>query len=239
MELHRRSLLAILASVAPVAPVAFAAALFLAATPAGPPPDRGDELLAFLRVPAVTGHEEGAATFVRSRLSGLPVETDALGNLTVTFGSGFPRRVLACPLDEPGFVVSRIQDDGYLRLAPSGNAPVGALWEQAHQGQPVVIGGMRGLVPGGVALPSVHLIQGRPLPDAPFRIADAYVDVGAQDPAGVAALGIRLLDPVTLVRRPVRLADGTIAGPGARMKARTWARPSSPGRPRASMTTRA
>jgi len=207
MELPRRLL------------VVLAAALLLsAASKAVPTPERGDELLAFLRVPAVTGHEGAAADFVRSRLAGLPVERDALGNVAVTIGSGAPRRLVAVPLDEPGFVVSRIQDDGYLRLAPSGNAPVGALWEQAHQGQAVTIGGARGLIPGGVALPSVHLIQGRPLPEAPFRIADAYVDVGVQDPAGVTALGIRLLDPVTLVRRPVRLADGLVAGPGARMK---------------------
>jgi putative aminopeptidase FrvX len=195
------------------------AMLALAAAP--PPaqgPERGDELLAFLRVPAVTGHEEAAAAFVRSRLAGLPVESDALGNLALTLGSGAPRRLVAAPLDEPGFVVSRIQEDGYLRLAPSGNAPVGALWEQAHLGQAVSLGGARGLVPGGVALPSVHLVQGRPLPEAPFRIADAYVDVGAQDAAEVAALGIRLLDPATLVRRPVRLADGLVAGPGARTK---------------------
>jgi putative aminopeptidase FrvX len=209
MELPRRSLLTMLA---------LAASLLLAATPPGKPPDRGEELLAFLRIPAVTGHEGNAAAFVRSRLVGLPVETDALGNLAVTVGSGAPRRLVACPLDEPGFVVSRIQEDGYLRLAPSGNAPVGALWEQAHQGQPLSIGGARGLVPGGVALPSVHLIQGRPLPDTPFRIADAYVDVGAQNAAEVAALGIRLLDPAVLVRRPLRLADGLVAGPGARIK---------------------
>ena len=204
----------------------------------------------------MTGHEGNAAAFVRSRLAGLPgLETDALGNLAVTLGSGAPRRLVACPLDEPGFVVSRIQEDGYLRLAPSGNAPVGALWEQAHQGQPLSIGGARGLVPGGVALPSVHLIQGRPLPDTPFRIADAYVDVGAQNAAEVAALGIRLLDPAILVRRPLRLADGLVAGPGARIKgaalalaeaarrfraagqAPTAPAPwSSPGRPRASST---
>jgi putative aminopeptidase FrvX len=223
MELPRRPLRRLLP---PRTLLALVAALLLAvespAGSAGPSaPNLADELLAFLRIPAVTGHEGAAAAFVRSRLVGLPggsVESDALGNVVVTLGSGSPRRLVACPLDEPGFVVSHIQEDGYLRLASSGNAPVGALWEQAHQGQPVFIGGKRGLVPGGVALPSTHLLQGRSLPDVPFRIADAYVDVGAQNAAEVAALGIRLLDPATLVRRPLRLADGLVAGPGARGK---------------------
>jgi putative aminopeptidase len=210
----------------PLVRLALAAALALslaAAAPSASPvasgtPDRGDELLAFLKIPAVTGHEEGAAAFVRSRLAGAPVESDDLGNLALTVGSGSPRRLVACPLDEAGFVVSHIQDDGWLRLAPAGNLPVRALWEQAHLGQAITIGTRRGPVSGGVALPSVHLIQGGPLPTAPFRILDAYVDVGAESAAEVTALGVRLLDPVTLIRRPVRLADGRVAGPGARGK---------------------
>jgi putative aminopeptidase FrvX len=220
MELPRRPLRPLLTALALAAAVLLAAES-PAALPGASAPDRADELLAFLRIPAVTGHEGEAARFVRSRLAGLPpasIASDALGGVVVTLGSGSPRRLVACPLDEPGFVISHIQEDGYLRLAPSGNAPVGALWEQAHQGQPLFVGGKRGLVPGAVALPSVHLIQGRPLPEAPFRIADAFVDVGAQNAAEVAALGIRLLDPATLVRRPLRLADGLVAGTGARSK---------------------
>jgi putative aminopeptidase len=198
--------------------------LLLAASspaPPAPPDNRGAALEAALRLAAVTGREEPMAELVRSQLAGLPVSRDALGNVVVTLGSGAPRRLVACPLDEPGFVVTRIQEDGYLRLAPAGRAPVGALWEQAHQGQAVVIGGSggaRGPVPGGVALLSIHLIQGRPVPDTPVRIADADVDVGAASAAEVAALGIRLLDPVALTRRPVRLADGLVAGPAARTK---------------------
>src|SRR6185436_9305664 len=76
-----------------------------------------------------------------------------------------------------------------------------------------------GLVPGAVTLRSVHLQQGADGPDPkPFEIGDAYVDVGAESPEEVAELGIRLLDPVTLIRRPVRLPGGLIAGPSARAK---------------------
>jgi putative aminopeptidase FrvX len=182
-----------------------------------------DEMEAYLRVVAVSGREEPAAAFVTQRLAGLPVSRDALGNVVLTLGSGAPRRLVTCPLDEPGYVVSRILEDGYLRLVPSGNALLGTLWDQSHEGQVVVVGGSQGWRAGAVALPSVHLQQAPPPAGepAPFTIYDAYVDVGAESAAEVAEMGIRLLDPVALARRPVRLpgAPGElVAGPSARAK---------------------
>ncbi|HXO26056.1 MAG TPA: hypothetical protein VOA80_01815, partial [Thermoanaerobaculia bacterium] len=169
-------------------------------------PDAGDagrDLEAYLRIAAVAGREQAAAAFIRERLGrGLPARSDALGNLTVTFGSGRPRRLVACPLGEPGFVVSRIDGDGYLRLAAADpDNPAGALWQQAHEGQLVWVAGGRGDIPGVVAARSIHL-QPRTGPAAPpFTVADAFVDVGAEDAAQAAELGIRTLDPVALDRR--------------------------------------
>lgn len=178
-----------------------------------------DEALAFLQVPAVVGREEPAAEFLQQRLAGLPVSRDALGNVVVTLGSGSPRRLIACPMGEPGYVVTRIHDNGYLRLMPASGVPMGALWDQSHQGQTVVIGGSRGWVAGAVALPSVHLMQGRSrAPEKPVAADDFWVDVGAESAAEVTEMGIRLLDAVALVRRPVRLGNGLVAAPSARLK---------------------
>src|SRR6185295_13155521 len=47
---------------------------------------------------------------------------------------------------------------------------------------------------------------------------DLYIDVGAESAAEVAELGIRLMDPVALIRRSVRLAGGLIAGSSAGTK---------------------
>ncbi|HET9229270.1 MAG TPA: hypothetical protein VFR31_21500, partial [Thermoanaerobaculia bacterium] len=153
-----------------------------------------EEVEAFLQIPAVVGREEPAAEFLEGRLAGLPVQRDSLGNLLVTVGSGSPRRLIACPLGEPGYVVSRIHDNGYLRLMPASGVPMGALWDQSHWGQTVVIGGSRGWVPGAVVLPSVHLMQGQSrAPEKPVAADDFWVDVGAESAAEVAESGIRLL----------------------------------------------
>lgn len=179
-----------------------------------------DEVQAFLNVVAVSGREEPAAQFILGRLAGLPASRDALGNIVLTTGSGEPRRLMACALGEPGFVVSGIQPDGYLRVVPAGGGPLGTLWTQSHEGNTVVIGGAQGWRPGGVALPSVHLQQGVRQPrERPFSVEDLYIDVGAESAAEVAELGIRLMDPVALIRRPSKLAGGLVAAPSAAVKA--------------------
>ena len=199
---------------------AFAAAslLLLLTTPA-PAVTLDDEVQAFLQVIAVSGRESAAADFIASRLAGLPATRDVLGNVALTVGAGEPRRLVACALGEPGFVVSGIREDGYLRVVPAGGG-AGALWTQSFEGNTVVIGGSRGWRAGAVALPSVHLQQeDGPGRERPFSVEDLYIDVGAENTAEVAELGIRLMDPVALIRRPSRLAGGLVAAPAATVKA--------------------
>lgn len=203
----------------PSRPIPPAVLLLLLLAPRAQAVTLGDEVEAYLRVAAVSGREEPAAEFVASRLAGLPVTRDALGNVVVTLGSGSPRRLVACPMGEPGFVVGRIHEDGYLRLVPAGEN-LAPLWAQAHEGQTVVVGGAQGWRAGAVVLPSVHLMQSdadEPS-ETPFSVGDAWVDVGAESAAEVAAMGIRLLDPVALIRRPSRLAGDLLAGPSARLR---------------------
>jgi hypothetical protein len=177
-----------------------------------------EEVEAFLLIPSVVGREEPAAEFLTGRLAGLPVTRDALGNIAVTIGSGSPRRLVACPMGEPGYVVSRIHENGYLRLIPAAGVPRPALWDQSHFGQTVEIGGARGWVAGAVVLPYVHLMEGRSRPpEKPVFVNDLWVDVGAESAGEVAETGVRLLDAVALVRRPSRIAGGLIAAPSIRI----------------------
>jgi len=153
------------------------------------PPDPLAEVEALLQIPAVAGREEGARDFVRRRLGKLPAAQDKAGNVMLTIGSGEPRRLVVCPLGEPGLIVSRIEPDGYLRVVPVGAEGTGALWPQSFEGNTVVVGGARGWVAGGMVQRSVHLVQGGPeRPDRPFGFEDAWIDVGAESAAEAEAL---------------------------------------------------
>ena len=179
----------------------------------------GEEAGALLEIVAVSGREQPAADFIAGRLGGLPSTRDALGGVVLTVGSGEPRRLLACALGEPGLIVSGIREDGYLRVVPDGSGPLGKLWGQSLEGQTVVIGGAQGWRAGAVVLPSIHLQQlERGLREQPFSPEDLYIDAGAESAAEVAAMGIRLIDPVALIRRPSRMAGGLVAAPAAARK---------------------
>lgn len=161
-------------------------------------------------VPAPLGYEGRLAD---SLLAILPAATlDRAGNVVLVLGKGEPRRLVACPMDEPGWIVGRVRDDGYLtvRRLP-GRAP--RLFDQQLEGQRVQLLGTAGPVAGVVGVRSVHLTRGRSGSDAPFTFDDAYVDVGAASAEEARRLGIRETTPILLARQPLRYGNGLIASP--------------------------
>ncbi|MGH9776864.1 MAG: hypothetical protein ACRD5I_00485, partial [Candidatus Acidiferrales bacterium] len=124
---------------------------------------------------------------------------DNLGNVTVTVGSGEPHRLIVTPIDEPGYVVSAITPDGYLRVQRLPQAGVHPWFDLLHSTQPVQILTRKGeLVPGIVAGLSTHLHRDLGVDDRTDTPERLYIDVGARSADEVRALGVDLLDPITL-----------------------------------------
>ena len=167
---------------------------------------------------AVTGYEQAAVDTVLGLLSG--AGRDRGGNARLPLGGPRPGgRLVVCPLDEPGYVIGGVRDDGYLTLrrAPGQVSP---LFDQQLEGHRITIQGRRGPVPGVVAVRSVHLTRGREAPpELPFTVDDAIVDVGAGSPAEVDRLGVRVLSAVTLTKRPHRYGPNLLAAPMAGRRA--------------------
>lgn len=180
--------------------VAGVAALFVI-----PAPARAQDTLTYARaittwiaLPATPGYEDQATSRIVSATRGFT--RDAQGNLVRRLGSGSPRRVLACGIDEVGYAVSEITEDGYLRVHAAGNGRRHALWDQFHEGQRVYVVGHAGdvtrYVPGVFGVRSTHLWRRRPTDEAPATADSLWVDIGARSRADVARMGVRLLDPV-------------------------------------------
>jgi putative aminopeptidase FrvX len=166
----------------------------------------------WIALEAAPGREQDATAIIERALPGW--QRDALGNLVLRRGSGSPRRIVACALDEPGFVVSGITADGYLRLHDPAGVPRHRLWVQFHEGQRIIVHTRRGAVPGVIGVRSVHLWRGRSPGDQPATIERLWVDVGARNRADVQALGIEMLDPVSRDWPRWTYAD-LVAGPAA------------------------
>jgi putative aminopeptidase FrvX len=173
----------------------------------------------FAGMTAVTGYEQAMTD---SLLSLLPGSTrDRAGNVTLTLGRGAPKRVVYCPLDEVGYVVGNITDDGYLLLRRVGSPLIPSpIYDQQLEGHQVTLFGRRGPVAGVVGVRSTHLTRGRATStDAPFTVDNAFVDVGASSRDEVLGLGISLLTPVALTKRPHIYGSRLLAAPAAGRRA--------------------
>ncbi len=174
----------------------------------------------FASMTAVTGLEQAMTD---SLLALLPGSTrDRAGNVTLTLGQGAPKRVLECPLDEVGYVVGNITADGYVLLRRVGARTTYPLFDQLLEGHRATVFGTKGAVPGVVAVKSTHLTRGRVAsgaPDPVFTVDNAYLDVGAASSAEAHALGLDLLAPVSLAKRPLTYGDRLLAAPGSGRRA--------------------
>ena len=178
--------------------------------------DIRNNLTSLVRVPSVTGYEQPIVDLIAAQLKqqGLNPQVDRMSDLTVTLGSGKPHRLFIANLDEPGFIVSGITEDGYLRMQRIGTSKSHAYFDQYFEGQRLTIRTSGGsTVTGVLAIPSTHLARGTNRAERPFELVDAYVDIGLKSAAEVNDLGIRVLDPISIEKATTNLAHDHVSGP--------------------------
>lgn len=166
------------------------------------------------QIPAVSGYEQPLIEEIRNQLHSLSPKTDNLGNLWVSFGSGSPHRLLVTPVDEPGYVVSDITPNGFLRVQRLPQAAPNPVFDTLHFAQPIWVMTRSGKkVPGVFAGLSVHLQPARVNPPKMNHPDEMYVDIGASSDSEVRAAGVELLDPVALQRKWFPVGQSGEAGP--------------------------
>ncbi len=153
-------------------------------------------------VPSVSGREQNIAALLREMMTPLSdnVTSDALGNL-ICYKKGTkkdaPRVMLAAHMDEIGFIVTFIEENGFLRVAPMGGVALPA----AAFSEVVFENGTR-----GVFVPE----EGDKPEDKP-RFEKCYIDVGAAS-GKEAARRVRVGDTCAVLPRLTRLSAHRVAG---------------------------
>ena len=152
------------------------------------------------RYSAVAGYEDVLLSELKKYyFQDLDPKTDSVGNLIITIGSGTPRRLILTPVDEPGYVLSGITEDGYLRVQRVPQSAPNPVFDALHFAQPVVITTRENKSVSGVfAGLSVHLQPGRMNGPKMNHLEELYVDIGAKNADEVRAAGVRILDPIVL-----------------------------------------
>jgi putative aminopeptidase FrvX len=178
------------------------------------------DLARLVKIPAVSGHEQELTKQIAGLLKKYSPKIDSIGNVYVTLGSGTPHRLIVTPIDEPGYVVSKITADGYLRVQRLPQAPPNPVFDALHFAQPVWVvtaGGKQ--VPGVFAGLSVHLQPGRLNAPKMNHPEEMYVDIGAKSAEEVSTTGVSVLDPLALQRSfftvgEFHVGEWGLAGPG-------------------------
>lgn len=157
-------------------------------------------LAALVESYGVSGAEGAVRETVRRLLPAWArTETDTAGNLWVRVGRGDPIVVFVAHLDEIGFAVSGIRDDGSLELRPRGG-----FFLSLFEAKPALVHTERGVVPG------VFLLR-----DTGFARQTAppiRVDLGTGARRATEALGVAVGNTVTMPKQYVRLAGWRATG---------------------------
>ena len=186
---------------------------------------KDNELLSLVqsysKTSAVTGREDEASQFVQSLFNAGTFKKDKLGNLVLVIGSGYPKRLFAAPLDEPGFVISSIQENGYLRITPVGYGHRGNMYHQFLQGNEIKINIDKGSVFGVAVVPSSHFEGLRVTPEnnkPVYQWQETFIDMGLNSAKEVNEKKIQLLDPVTINKKPQIINAAYLTAPSAKSK---------------------
>ena len=144
-----------------------------------------------IRVPGVSGYEDGIREYIRQRVEEMGVETeeDNIGNLMVTVGSKGPHIVFIAHMDELGLVITNIDDDGSLRIRK-----VGGIDDRTLVGRVVEIATQKGKVSGVIGLKPPHLMTENDDRKKVVSWEDVRVDVGTRTRKETERLGVRVLD---------------------------------------------
>ncbi len=173
------------------------------------PVEGGERLVATLGhlvdLPGISGQEGPVRRAMAEMLAPCgDVARDGLGGLLCTRrgGAARPRVLLAAHMDEVGFVVTDVTEQGFLRFQT-----VGGWWEQVMLAQRVEVHARQGVLTGIVGAKPPHVLPAEDRKKIVER-RDIFIDIGAASRAEATEWGVRPGDmvvpvcPFTPLRNP-------------------------------------
>lgn len=124
-----------------------------------------------------SGREDDVREYILERIEGkCKIKVDAMGNI-IAFKKGKNRAknkvMVSAHMDEVGFIVTYITDEGYLRFDS-----VGGIDEKVAVGRAVTVGEKN--IPGVIGIKAIHLADKADEGKVP-EFSSMYIDIGAAD----------------------------------------------------------
>ncbi len=123
----------------------------------------------------VSGNEARIKELISAEIinSSTEITEDKMGNLIAKkiINNAYPTIVISAHMDEVGFIITDITDDGYLKFDTIGDIkPIDIISNR------VKIGGVTGII----SLKAIHLTT-KEEREKPIKISDLFIDIGARD----------------------------------------------------------
>src|SRR5690625_317457 len=157
-----------------------------------------DETLTMLKdltdARGISGHEKEVRDVMTKYIEPYADETftDNLGSLVAkkTGDQNGPKIMVAGHLDEIGFMVTRIDDNGFIYFQT-----VGGWWSQVMLAQRVTIMGGKGDVTGVIGSKPPHILSAEAR-KKPVKIKDMFIDIGASSKEEALEFGVKPGDSI-------------------------------------------
>lgn len=153
------------------------------------------------QIPGAPGYEHRIRKFIHGKVKGFSDElyTDPMGNLiALKKGKSDKRVMIAAHMDEISFMVSHIDDDGFIKFQPLGGFDAKTLTAQR-----VIIHGEKDII-GVMGCKPIHIMTAEERAKPP-KIEDYYIDTGmaAADLRKIVSIG----SPITRERSFIEMGD--------------------------------
>lgn len=166
-----------------------------------------DLLERLCQAPGIASREDAVRDVVKDEITPLvdEVRVDALGNLIATRNGKGPRIMIAAHLDEIGFVVKHIGDEGFIRIQP-----VGGFDPRVLAAQRVVLHTRKSESVPGVLQSGTKPIHLQAAGDTKeLKLEDLFIDTGL--PASDVKDKISIGDMVTLDRETTQMGGSVVS----------------------------
>ncbi|SFP71811.1 endoglucanase [Salibacterium halotolerans] len=162
----------------------------------------------------IPGNEKEARDVMKKHISPYAddVTTDHLGSLIAkkTGKAGGPKVMVTGHLDEIGFMITQIDDNGFLKFQT-----VGGWWSQVMLAQRVNVMTSRGNITGVIGSKPPHILTAEQRKKA-VEIKDMFIDIGASSKEEAESFGVKPGDSVAPI------CDFTIMNNEKLMMAKAW-----------------
>ncbi len=144
-------------------------------------------------VGAISSYEKRIIPIIKEELKGHidSIEIGKMGCLITKKGKGSPVYMICAHMDEIGFIVKHIDNEGYIRFIP-----VGGFWDQDLLNQNVVIDTKNNKFKGAIHCKDHWVMNEEERKKIP-KWQELFIDIGASSKKEVEKLGIKISDMIT------------------------------------------